>query len=618
MKTRLLSFLLLLSSFFTQAQLFVGSNTYMFVNDQYVTVTGNVELDATTSNIYLRNEGQLLQKTTGLGANAGLGDLSLYQEGTVNNYLYNYWCSPVGNTITDTAINNPFGISQLKRVATLTTATNPDLTNATMLDGTDAPYAIAQRWIYKFVTSNAYSQWAYVGNTNTVNTGQGFTMKGTTAGNQRYDFRGKPNDGNITQNVANANFTLVGNPYPSAIDLNMVLLGDTPGADLNWGTGDDPAPNNPAINGTAYFWEQVNLPTHMIAGYQGGYGKYTPALGYLRADIWSYNADGSQNTDLNPDGGAIDQDGTAFARRFSPIGQGFMVMGNGVAPNTITMQNKFRTFVKEGVTSQFARAAQATTTQLTSDFYPAIPNVAGTDYTLQSKSYAPQIRIHASVNQNVGFIRTALGFLNGASNGYDRGGDAQSTSDTAPFSFYHILEGSDKEFSMSIAPFDENRFYPVGFRCNANATFKLKAVKFLNFNQAENVYLFDTQTGLYHDIKNSEYQLTLPSGVYNTRFKITFRQESLTVKKDISSLFNVFQNNDKSMLTITNPSSIALKSVEVYDISGKVMLSKQGLGSDANYEFNTAPLAQGIYIVKLITGANQELVKKVSVSNNVK
>lgn len=615
MKLRLLTTAILFLGLTASAQLFVSPNSFMFVNDQYVTVTGTVELDAATSNIYLRNEGQLLQKTAGASTNSGLGDLSLYQEGTVNNFQYNYWCSPVGNTLTDTATNNPFGISQLKRVAGLATFTNPDLSNATMLDGTDTPYALAQRWIYKFVTSNAYSQWAYVGNTNTLDAGQGFTMKGTDVGNQRYDFRGKPNDGIITQNVSAANFTLVGNPYPSAIDLNMVLLGDNPGPDLAWGTGDDPAPNNPAIDGTAYFWEQVAVNTHLIAGYQGGYGKYTPLGGYLRADIWSYNADGSQNVDLNPDGGAIDQDGTAFARRFSPIGQGFMVMGNGVAPNTVSMQNKFRTFVKEGGTSQFARAASASATQLTNEFYPAIPNVAGTDYTLQSKSFAPQIRIHASVNQNVGFIRTALGFVAGTTNGLDRGGDAQSTSDTAPFSFYHILDGSNKEFSMSISPFDMDRFYPVGFRCNADATFKLKAVKFLNFTQSENVYLFDSQTGLYHDIKNSEYQVTLPSGVHNTRFKITFRQAPLSVKEDISALFNVFQNNEKSLLIINNPNTIALKSVEVYDISGKVMMSKSGLGSDSTYELNTATLAQGVYIVKLITGTNQEMVKKVSVSN---
>jgi hypothetical protein len=94
-----------------------------------------------------------------------------------------------------------------------------------------------------------------VGAATAINAGEGFTMKGTSGNDttvadaiegvqnnagdkQRYDFRGKPNDGNMAIAVSAGNFTLVGNPYPSAIDLNAYLL--------------DPA-NAALINGQAYF-----------------------------------------------------------------------------------------------------------------------------------------------------------------------------------------------------------------------------------------------------------------------------------------------------------------------------------------------------------------------------
>jgi hypothetical protein len=51
-------------------------------------------------------------------------------------------------------------------------------------------------------------------NTTTVNWVQ------NNPGEQRYDFRGKPNDGTISITVLNLQFTLTGNPYPSAIDLS--------------------------------------------------------------------------------------------------------------------------------------------------------------------------------------------------------------------------------------------------------------------------------------------------------------------------------------------------------------------------------------------------------------
>ena len=62
----------------SQAQLFVSSGSFLYVNDQYVTVTQDVNL-ASTGNIYLRNESQLLQKTTGGSSNTGLGALSAFQ-----------------------------------------------------------------------------------------------------------------------------------------------------------------------------------------------------------------------------------------------------------------------------------------------------------------------------------------------------------------------------------------------------------------------------------------------------------------------------------------------------------------------------------------------------------
>jgi hypothetical protein len=611
----------------TQAQLYVSPNTYVYVNDQYVYATGNVELKDPTSNLFLRNSSQLLQGTSGAGNNRGNGALSVFQDGTVNNYQYNYWCSPVGIPVAASTVNDSFGIVNLGRPTTVTATTFTAPLAMAAVDGISSPLQIASRWIYKFLSSTTYSQWFSVGANPTIAAGEGFTMKGTSGtdgttitnetgtnnsgSNQRYDFRGKPNDGNISVSVANGNFTLVGNPYPSAIDINMVLGKDAPGPDTLWGTADDiGAINNPSINGTAYFWEQSVVNSHLIAAYQGGYGKYTPGGGYLRSDIWSYNADGTQNLDLNPDGGASNQDGTTFARRFSPVGQGFMVMGT--AAGSVTMQNKFRTFVKEGGTSQFAKSSSNTVQG--NEFYPEIPNVAGTDYTIQKKGYAPQLRINAIVNTNQGFIRTALGFADGYTNGFDSAADARASSDTAPFSFYHILEGSDKEYAMSFSPFDINKKCPVGFRNNIPATFKIKVIGTLyGFDDNQMVYLHDKTTDLYHDIKNAEYEVSLPAGVNNNGYEITFVENALSTNDNVASNFDVFQNNGSGFLTIKNPEAIDLKSCTLYDVSGKTILSKANLGSNVSYEYSTVGLSEGVYIVKLITGANQEITKKVSI-----
>jgi hypothetical protein len=90
------------------------------------------------------------------------------------------------------------------------------------------------------VGSSGYTSWAQVGSSSAINAGEGFTMKGLRSkynyckwvqnnpgSKQRYDFRGKPNDGTIPITVLNLQFTLTGNPYPSAIDLSAFLIEQT-------------------------------------------------------------------------------------------------------------------------------------------------------------------------------------------------------------------------------------------------------------------------------------------------------------------------------------------------------------------------------------------------------
>ena len=72
----------------------------------------------------------------------------------------------------------------------------------------------------KYIASDQYSEWIHVQSATSINPGEGFTMKGTAGSGdaQRYDFRGKPNNGTISVSVENNQFTLTGNPYPSALD----------------------------------------------------------------------------------------------------------------------------------------------------------------------------------------------------------------------------------------------------------------------------------------------------------------------------------------------------------------------------------------------------------------
>jgi hypothetical protein len=587
------------------AQMYVSPNSYVYVNNEHVFVTGNVELNAATSNMYLRNGSQLLQGTAGASANLGLGNLSAFQEGTSNAFDYNYWCSPVGGALAAVG-NSPFGITQLG-VPTSSSATN----TAAILpigsyNGVSAAGAvsIAPYWIWKFLSSTAYSQWVQAASTSTINAGEGFTMKGTggtdaayTEGGvtnnpgsaQRYDFRGKPNDGNITINVAANAFTLTGNPYPSAMDVSRFLL----------------EPGNSNTTRIAYYWDQQRgTGSHYLTSYTGAYATYAPtAIGttgvYVPATYVKY--DGAGN--IIPGAMGV---GANVIRLMAPIGQGFMV--KGALTGTATIMNTHRAWYKEGQANTiFAKGEQNKDMSLKEAQSPNF------DYSTLDLTPIPQIRLGVILEGT--YQRTlALSLLDRATDGVDPGMDAQSPAAADLPSDAYFFLNNDKYVIQSVA-FDENKRLPLGIKVTTTKKFIFHVDEVLNFDESQKIYVYDRVTDTYNDVKSSNFEVMLDPGTYNNRFELTFKDAALGVDDVASGSFVVYQNNGTKSVTISNPLNIELASCGLYDVTGKLIFSKKELGANTSYEFSTANLSEGVYIVKLITKDNTEIGKKIIVKN---
>ena len=143
----------------------------------------------------------------------------------------------------------------------------------------------------------------------TDSTNPGETVVNNPGNNQRYDFRGKPNDGLITVNVGNGASTLTGNPYPSAIDAEEFLV-----------------LNQSVIEGSIWVWKHGLNPTSSTSPFYNNYQyNYNPTSDYIK-----YNGLGSTEPDT-------------FAGKIAS-GQGFMVnmLHAAATPNTLTFTNNLR------------------------------------------------------------------------------------------------------------------------------------------------------------------------------------------------------------------------------------------------------------------------------------
>uniref|UniRef100_UPI004048F0AF T9SS type A sorting domain-containing protein n=2 Tax=Gelidibacter sp. TaxID=2018083 RepID=UPI004048F0AF len=579
---------IILKSIFGYAQLYVENDAYIFVNDNVLFSTDYVNLNDTDSYLYLRNEAQLIQGNGSIG-NSGIGNLSVQQNGTVHEFAYNYWCSPVGNTQTNTFLNRPFIANNQLFEETLAPITSVPATFISGHNGISSPLQISQRWLYTYDPGVAYSEWDHISSTGQADAGYGFTMKGTngSGNNQLYDFRGKPNNGTINTNVLLGQQTLVGNPYPSALDAQAYI----------WDTI-----NRNTMTGTLYFWEQdLSVTSHFVADYVGGYAAYTiaefaPVGTFVPATFDTYNSDGSLNTT-----GGTSSSGKQ-TRRFLPIGQGFMIEGlvNGIARTTNTM----RLFVKEGTQSEFFRTAYHSSeikeTHYNDDGFEIVPH----DFK----------RFRINIDFNNTYTRQLVqNFHQTATNGFDRGLESKF-SETISSDAYWPLD--DDSYVAQAFSFDTNLRIPVVVKLATQQPLRFRIFDIQNFDNSQPIYLHDIVANLYIDLRTQDYNINLPHGNYTNRFEITFTNATtLSDNEADGDDFKVFQNNTASQITILNPNNLNVKEVSLFDITGKRILKFNSLVSQSEYHFSTKNLSEGVYVVKISLKNSNTISKKVIVKN---
>lgn len=556
-------------------------DTYVYSEGSLVYVEKEVNLITNLglnpiANLYLRNEAQLIQGATN-SINTGDGLISVFQEGVASNYTYNYWSLPVNltsqNSSFDKLIQDPKD-KILSLPAIITTNYN----------GISNPLTISNRWLFK-LSGTEYSDWEHIGYIPNLHPGEGFTMKGVSGNNtitsiynvtnnpgdnQRYDFRGQPNSGRYELSIREGENKLIGNPYPSALDLNNFLQ------------------DNNNTTGIAYFWDSKYIDSHYLKEYEGGYGTYSPGAGihgYVPAIFNKFDGTGytiSESGHL----------GAYYARRFAPIAQGFIVIGS--SDGTIKFENKYRSFIKEDqVLSQF--------------------KIKETYKDSYSPEEFPYLRLNVELKDS--YTRQILLVLQDKSTkGKDHAMDALNPEDLSSDAGWLI---DDDSYLINVRPLDELEEIPLFIWVSeaTTVTFNIAEIKGLK----SGIFLLDLVDEKYHNLSNGPVSIPLEEGTFKDRFKITYTDKEQTyinheVVKDINN-FNIFQNNPESRLEVRIPARSNPRDIIIFDSLGKKIMEKKGITNENYHEFSTRKLSKGLYILKITNKDGTVISKKVIISN---
>lgn len=397
---------------------------------------------------------------------------------------------------------------------------------------------------------------------------KGFAVKEATTSftGDTAEFKGSPNNGTIvnangtingitiTRSAPNRGWNLIGNPYPSNIDLKALY---------------EATENEGIIHPEFRFWD--NRVNNTYVQYGGSYNGYSYSI-YHALDDESNPAPGG---DLGNNTGDLGTSSITGNLRYGKVGQGFLVRAIN-ASSALRITNLFRT-----------------TNMPSNGFFRKSADMMKDRYRLQLITPG-----------NLVLTQTILYFNKGNNEfGID---DSKHPSTGASDAFYSFA-GTEKAIINGRNLFDPTDVISLGSHYYSSGTYKIKVVDRIGkFQDQQQIYLKDKELGVVANITQDDYTFESNSGEFNNRFEIIYQPNVvLTTSANAQSSIQVYQDSGD---LVVRSFGKKIRSIEVYDASGRLILT-QGVNSQ-EVRLSALKISSGLYIVKTVLIDGNEIVKK--------
>ena len=573
--------------------LFVDTNkTLTLQGDNLIKNSWYLELNGTLD---LEDDSQLIQTKHSDLVTSSNGKILRRQEGVASSYWYNYWGSPVGATTATTLGDDN---------ATTNNTNNTSFRLELLKDNTGFPVQftssysqtgyISTYWLYSFINGVTYWDWKKIAPTANINPGVGYTQKGTDSGGseEQYVFEGKPNNGTIVIDVTDkggpgsvssvsATTYLLGNPYPSALDIGKFI--------------DD---NAGVISGTLQLWQQWSGSSHYLNEYNGGYAQVNK-LGSCRA----YQFVGFYGSNNGS------QDGTKTPTKYLPVGQGFMA--EIIADGQVVFNNGQRIFIKEA-------DADGSYDNGSTFFKNGNSKSKGKETSSAKQDSTAFQKIRLEFNSVVGpetRRELLLGFSELTSDDYDYGYDAEC-GDNNNNDLNLNFEGKNMNI-QAYGPITDDKVIPLNFKSSGDNSFEIKITELENIDSEQKIFIKDNLTGEYFDLTQDQaYSFSSAQGKFNNRFEIVFQDEATTLSVEEAQAtenFVYYKNSEHKLFAKKMNGDVTR--FALINIQGQSIMELTNVSQDVLSNGLKIPnVSTGTYIAWFRTDTNQVLTKKIIVN----
>jgi hypothetical protein len=319
-----------------------------------------------------------------------------------------------------------------------------------------------------------------------------------------------PGTNGVTITRFSDNWNLVGNPYPSSINVEDFL---------NLNTN---------IEGAVRIWTHGTLPSTSITN--PFYGSYQ--VNYTPNDYITYNGTGTVS-------------GPSGFNGYIASGQGFLVnmLDGSSSFDNLIFNNSLRN--KNYDNSQFYRNSSI-------------------DNSFSNQKNRIWLDL---IDSNNLAARTLIGYVTDATYSKDRLFDAV-TSVSNVMHFYSIIDEDKMTIQGRTIPFDSNDTVNLGYYApnSGNYSIGIAAVDGL-FDDNQEIYLEDKLTGIIHDLRQATYAFNTIAGEINNRFVLRYNNETLA-NEPFNNASNISIHLIDSNLSIKS-STMNIEEINICNLLGQ-------------------------------------------------
>jgi hypothetical protein len=363
------------------------------------------------------------------------------------------------------------------------------------------------------------------------------------AGNYNYqiNFKGEMNNGIVSvpvyknNSLSGKNSNLVGNPYPSAIDLDKFF-----------------AVNATIIEPIAYIWSRISDDPTSTPGPNG--------YNYLAGNYTVYTQDFTLNDQFNSSfgGGKTLSSGQSFFVRTKKRPEdfsGIFIPAETVPTNINPATHPLQQIAPAG--DLIFRNVMRTTAPNTTFSRMANNN---------TKNSAESDKLWVNLTDTNNFtVQIGIGFKATASANYIQGEDFSTIGGTK-YNFYTQSTPEDLMIDIQNA-FNIDKVIPLGITNTSdipNQSFSISLSKKSGVFNMQEVYLFDSLLNVYHNLSNSSYSFITNGIITENRFSLRFTQNNSNLAQNkYNNQVEANLINDKLSIQSINQN---IKSVWVYDL----------------------------------------------------